>query len=128
MNNLTALRRSPLGVFPGQPAPRLYDRVVEALPTRHYSRRTEEAYIPWIRRFLLFHARAHPRELAEGHVEGVLTQLDRVPGLVCTLLYGSGLRLLKGWQLRVTWIRRDPSGSRWAGGGPHAGLDSLVVV
>jgi len=29
MNNPTALRRSPLGMFPGQPAPRLYDRVVE---------------------------------------------------------------------------------------------------
>jgi hypothetical protein len=39
MNNPTVLRRSPLGVFPGQPAPRLYDRAVEVLRTRHYSRR-----------------------------------------------------------------------------------------
>jgi integrase len=65
-----------------------------------------------------FHARAHPRDLAGvGHasachvleqpltragVEAVLAQLDGVPGLVCTLLYGSGLRLLEGLQLRVT--------------------------
>ena len=39
MNNSSALRRSPFGVFPGQQAPRLYDRVGEVLRTRHYSRR-----------------------------------------------------------------------------------------
>jgi len=44
MNNSPANRRAPLGMFPGKPTPRLYDRVVEALRTRHYSRRTEEAY------------------------------------------------------------------------------------
>jgi hypothetical protein len=62
-------------MFPGQPTPRLYDRVVEVLRTRHYSRRTEQAYIHWIRRFILFHARAHPRELAEGDVNRFLTHL-----------------------------------------------------
>ena len=41
MNNSTAYRRSPLGLFPDQPAPRLYDRVVEVLRTRHYSCRTD---------------------------------------------------------------------------------------
>jgi len=40
MNNSTRERRSPLGCFPGQPTPRLYDRVVEVLRARHYSRRT----------------------------------------------------------------------------------------
>ncbi len=44
-----------IGVFPGQPTPRLYDRVVEVLRTRHYKRRTEEAYLHWTRRFLLGH-------------------------------------------------------------------------
>jgi len=43
MNNSPADRRSPLGLFPGEPTPRLYDRVVEVLRTRHYSRRTEQA-------------------------------------------------------------------------------------
>ncbi len=75
MNNSAADRRSPLGVFPGQLAPRLYDRVVEVLRARHYSRRTEQAYIHWIRRFILFHACAHPRELAEGDVNRFLTHL-----------------------------------------------------
>ena len=60
---------------PGQPAPRLYDRVVEALRTLHYSRRTEQAYIHWIRRFILFHAPSHPRPLTEGDVSRFLTHL-----------------------------------------------------
>jgi hypothetical protein len=65
MSKSMADRRSPLGLFPGQPMPRLYDCVVEVLCTRHCSRRTEEAYLHWIRRFLLFHNGANPRELAE---------------------------------------------------------------
>jgi len=36
---------------PDTPKPRLLDRVREALRTRHYSRRTEQAYVAWIRRF-----------------------------------------------------------------------------
>jgi hypothetical protein len=39
---------TPLGLFPEQPKPRLYDCVVEGLLTRHYSRPTEQAYIHWI--------------------------------------------------------------------------------
>ena len=85
MNNSTAHRRSPLGLFPGQPAPRLYDRVVEVLRTRHYSRRTEEAYLHWIRRFLLFHTGAHPRKLAQSDVNRFLTHLEgsTAPSTVC---------------------------------------------
>jgi integron integrase len=128
----------------------------------HYSRRTEEAYVHWIRRFLLFHDRKHPRRLAEAdvnrflthlavhehvaastqnqalaavlflyekvlarlldriegvvrahrpkrlpvvltrdEVQAILCQLGGAPRLVCTLLYGSGLRLLEGLRLRV---------------------------
>ena len=88
MNNSTAYRRSPLGLFPNQPAPRLYDRMVEVLRTRHYSRRTayrragtpachaaRSATLHWIRHFLLFHNGAHPREMAEGDVNRFLTHL-----------------------------------------------------
>ncbi len=73
MNNSTGDRRSPLGLFPRQPTPKLYDRVVEVLRTRHYSRRAEEAYLHWIRRFLLFHPGAQPRELAENDLNRFLT-------------------------------------------------------
>ena len=75
MSNSTVYRQSPLGLFPGQPPPRLYDRVVEVLRSRHYSRRTEEAYIHWMRRFLLFHTGAHARQLAETDVNRFMTHL-----------------------------------------------------
>ena len=39
------------------------------------SRRTEEAYVHWTRRFLLFHRGRHPRELSEGDVNRFLTHL-----------------------------------------------------
>ncbi len=44
MGTSGANRQSPLGLFPAQPTPRLYDRVVEVLHTRHYSRLTEQTY------------------------------------------------------------------------------------
>ncbi len=50
MGTSGANRQSPLGLFPAQPRPRPYDRVVEVLRARHYSRRTEEAYVDWILR------------------------------------------------------------------------------
>jgi hypothetical protein len=65
MNDYAAVRPSPLGLFPGQPTPRLYNCVVEALRTRHYSRQTEEACLHWIRRFLVFHNGTNPRAMAE---------------------------------------------------------------
>lgn len=68
-------RRPPLGLFPDKPAPRLYDRIVEVLRARHYSRRTEEAYIQWIRRYIVFHQYRHPRLLAEDDVNSFLTNL-----------------------------------------------------
>jgi hypothetical protein len=39
--------------------PRLLDQVREAIRARHYSRRTEEAYVGWIKRFILFHGKRH---------------------------------------------------------------------
>jgi hypothetical protein len=45
-----------------------YDWELEALRSRHYSRCTDETYLPWIRRFLAFHGGTHPRELAESDV------------------------------------------------------------
>jgi integron integrase len=62
-------------LFPDWPRPRLYDRVVEVLRVHHYSRRTEEAYIHWIRRYIEFHEHQHPRHLAEGDVNRFLTHL-----------------------------------------------------
>jgi site-specific recombinase XerD len=42
---------------------------------RHYSRRTEEAYVGWIRRFIVFHGKRHPRELGQEEVTAFVSQL-----------------------------------------------------
>jgi integron integrase len=56
-------------------APRLLDRVRQAIRTRHYSYRTEEAYVGWIRRFILFHHKRHPAEMGRHEIERFLTSL-----------------------------------------------------
>ncbi len=154
--------RSPLGLFPGRATPRLYDCVVQALRVRRYSRRTEQAYVHWIKRFIFFHGVRHPAEMGAeeinrflthlavqqhvsastqnqafnallflyrqvlqvpvGQIEGVVRAarpkrlpvvlrreevqavfscLEGVPWLVCSLLYGAGLRLFEAVGLRV---------------------------
>ena len=55
--------------------PRLLDRVRGALRIRHFSRRTETAYVAWIRRFLFFHGKRHPDGLGAPEVTGYLSHL-----------------------------------------------------
>ena len=143
--------------------PKLLDLVRDELRRRHYSPRTAEAYVGWIKRFIRFHGRRHPRDLDIEHVKSFLSALategnvaastqnqalaaivflyrdilllpvDRVENvvrakrpvrlptvltrgevrrviaelpdapirLVCTLLYGAGLRLLECLTLRI---------------------------
>ncbi len=59
----------------GPPKPRLLDRVRAALRTRHYSPRTEEAYVAWIRRYILFHAKRHPGEMGAPEMTRFLSAL-----------------------------------------------------
>lgn len=52
-----------------------YYDVKAALRLKHYSRRTEEAYVSWIRRFILFHGKRHPKEMGPLEVKSFLTDL-----------------------------------------------------
>ena len=151
-----------LQTSPSSRPPRLLDQVRERIRVKHYSIRTEEAYVDWTRRFVLWHGKRHPRDMGAAEVEAflshlaserkvsastqnqaksallflykevlgvdlpwlseitqarvsrrlpvVLTQrevkalLDHLNGtmwLVASLLYGTGMRLLEGLQLRV---------------------------
>jgi integron integrase len=142
--------------------PRLLDRVRAQIRLRHYSIRTEAAYVDWIRRYIVFHDKRHPLQMGPAEVTAFLTHLAverrvapptqaqarsailflykvvlgvhlpwldevvsaksqrRLPvvltvqevrtllehlngsvGLVCALLYGTGMRLLEGLRLRV---------------------------
>ena len=55
--------------------PKLLDRVRAAIRARHYSRRTEVAYVTWIRRYIGFHQMAHPSTLGASDISAFLTWL-----------------------------------------------------
>ncbi len=57
-----------------QPSP-LLESVRDAVRVRHYSIRTEQAYVEWIKRFILFHGKRHPREMGEPEVAAFLSHL-----------------------------------------------------
>ena len=57
------------------PAPRLLDQARDRLRLKHYSIRTEQAYLGWIKRFILFHGKRHPAGMGKAEVESFLTAL-----------------------------------------------------
>ena len=140
----------------------LIEQVVARLRVKHYSLRTEEVYVDWIKRFIWFHGKRHPKELGAAEIEAflsnlavvrsvsastqnqaksallflykevlqmelpwldnvtqakapkrlpvvmtqnevraVLARMDGTVWLICSLLYGSGLRIMECLRLRV---------------------------
>ena len=55
--------------------PKLLQRVRDAVRARHYSPRTEQAYVAWARRFVVFHGMTHPTKLGADDVRDFLTHL-----------------------------------------------------
>src|SRR2546427_107299 len=53
----------------------LLDELRNGIRVRHYSRRTEEAYVGWVKRFILFNKKRHPRETGMSEVQTFLTHL-----------------------------------------------------
>lgn len=53
----------------------LMDEMREALHSRRYSRRTEQAYCLWVRRYIRFHSLKHPAEMGEREINEFLTHL-----------------------------------------------------
>lgn len=53
----------------------MLDRVRDRIRIKHYSYRTEETYVQWIRRFILFHNKRHPNEMGGNEVNDFLTHL-----------------------------------------------------
>lgn len=110
--------------------PRLLERVRDAIRRRHYSYRTEQTYLHWIKRDIWFHDRRHPAEmgavevmeiklpwmdgierakrpvrvpvvLTVEEVRALLARLDGTKWLMAGLLYGAGLRLRECLKLRI---------------------------
>lgn len=57
------------------PTPKLLEQVRIVARLKHYSYRTEQSYVSWIRRFILFHNKRHPREMAESEIRQFLAHL-----------------------------------------------------
>jgi len=55
--------------------PRLIEQLKSVLRTKHYSRKTEQAYVFWVRRFVLFHNKRHPKEMGEQEINQFLSHL-----------------------------------------------------
>ncbi len=58
-----------------QQKPKLLDQVRSAIRIRHYSIRTEEAYVQWIKRFILFHNKRHPKDMGAPEINAFLSHL-----------------------------------------------------
>ena len=54
---------------------KLLEQVRDSLRLKHYSYRTEETYLTWIKRFILFHGKRHPREMGSPEIEAFITHL-----------------------------------------------------
>ena len=63
------------GEGPQDDGPRLLEQVRNAIRLKHYSIRTERSYIDWIKRYIYFHGKQHPRNLNETHISQFLTYL-----------------------------------------------------
>lgn len=82
--------------------PRLLDQIRDVLWRRHYSYRTEQAYIHWIKRDVHFHDKRHPAQMGAAEVTAFLTYLARVRTVAASIqnqalsallfLYGDVLR------------------------------------
>jgi integron integrase len=61
-------------MLPAQPT-RLFNRIRECLRLKRYSYRTEQQYLGWIRRYILFHNKRHPRDMGADEVRAFLNDL-----------------------------------------------------
>ena len=62
---------------------KLLDQARDRLRAMHYSYRTEETYVDWMRRFILFHQKRHPAQMGAPEIQSFLTRL----GTACRRIY-----------------------------------------
>ncbi len=101
---------------PIEQKPKLLDQVRAAIRTRHYSMKTEEAYVHWIKRFILFHNKRHPKEMGEKEINQFITYLavkEKVSAstqnqALCAIvfLYKHVLKIELGNLGDITWAKK----------------------
>jgi integrase len=98
--------------------PKLLEGVRDVIRRKHYSIRTEQAYIDWIKRFIIYHGKRHPGEMAEEEVAGFLTHLARDLNVAAStqnqalsallFLYKEVLKHEIGWLQKVERAKKPP--------------------
>jgi integron integrase len=98
--------------------PKLLDQVRDVIRRKHYSIRTEQAYIDWIKRFIIYHGKRHPGEMAEEEVAEFLTHLARDLNVAAStqnqalsallFLYKEVLKHEIGWLQKVERAKKPP--------------------
>lgn len=96
--------------------PKLLEQVINCIRVKHYSKRTEEAYIGWIKRFILFHNKRHPLDMGEKEINQFLTYLavkETVAAstqnlALCAIifLYKEVLKKEVGILKEITWAKK----------------------
>jgi integron integrase len=100
----------------GSRHPRLLDQVREVIRIKRYSIRTEEAYVQWIKRFILFHDKRHPRDMGPEEIRQFLTHLAMTRRVAAStqnqalsailFLYKSVLQQDIGWIDEIVWAKK----------------------
>jgi integron integrase len=98
--------------------PKLLDQVRDVIRRKHYSIRTEQAYLDWIKRFIIYHNKRHPAEMAEEEVARFLTHLARDRDVAPStqnqalsallFLYKEVLKHEIGWLEKVERAKKPP--------------------
>ena len=73
--------------------PKLLDQVRDKLRVKHYSIRTEQTYVDWIKRYIFFHGKRHPKDMGAHDVEAFLTHLAVNSKVAASTQIGSGRAL-----------------------------------
>ena len=111
---------------PAANSPKLLDVVRDRIRVKHYSIRTETQYVQWIRRFVLFHGKKHPRDMGAPEVEAFLTHLA-VEGNVAAATQNQALSALlflyrEVLGIDLPWL--DKRHARKAAAAPAGGDDA----
>jgi integron integrase len=98
--------------------PKLLERVRDVIRRKHYSIRTEQSYVDWIKRFIIYHDKRHPSEMAEEEVAQFLTHLARDLNVAPStqnqalsallFLYKEVLKHEIGWLEKVERAKKPP--------------------
>jgi hypothetical protein len=106
--------------------PRLLDQVRERCRVKHYSLRTEQAYIHWIRRFILFHGKRHPRDMGAAEVEAFPTHLavkdDVAPSTQSQTLAGILFLYCEVLAVELPWLENVTCAATQPGVDPRSGI------